>query len=504
MKTIDRHRLAQLEGIIERGLQTFVEVGHALAEIRDSRLYLEHSPTFEAYCKSRWGWKKSQAYRLMNAAEVTDRISPIGDNAPTNEAQVRPLTKLDPKEQPAAWQRATEAAAEAGEPLTARHVEAIVAEMPNRITTTIRRPPHRDPARVVSNAVESIANVVDLIARLEGGRAGQRLLPTGVVGKPRAIPNQDFTVHHRVPRDDHQRRPTVTSSSSHRDSRRPVTGRAPRRSRAFWVIPAQPVQELYGAQGDAPDPIAGSVLMALISAMAMNHGFGGLPAYHVSISQRELATRTGRSRKVVREALERLEKRAHCTAIKVPSDGQRRGPNARIVYRIDLLMDRTTAFHGRGPSASPSKGPGSEKKGPFCIQKEISDREQTTTPRSRAARPTSPPGDESESLTTNGTHPAREWARPYYEAWTSRFGGRPNVGLLRKKVEPLERVDGRDMTVRRWRHMVAGLNPRFFGRGDPFAAAVLRFAGAPAAYDDEDWHLSDRERAEYARLTEGL
>jgi hypothetical protein len=35
----ERGRLAELEQVVERGLQTFVEVGLALTEIRDSRLY---------------------------------------------------------------------------------------------------------------------------------------------------------------------------------------------------------------------------------------------------------------------------------------------------------------------------------------------------------------------------------------------------------------------------------------------------------------------------------
>lgn len=41
-----------------------------------------------------------------------------------------------------------------------------------------------------------------------------------------------------------------------------------RHSRAFWVIPAQPVQELFGAQGNNADPDAGMVLMVLITDMA--------------------------------------------------------------------------------------------------------------------------------------------------------------------------------------------------------------------------------------------
>ena len=40
-------RLQELETTIERGLQTFIEVGEALREIRDHRLYRGDHPTFE-------------------------------------------------------------------------------------------------------------------------------------------------------------------------------------------------------------------------------------------------------------------------------------------------------------------------------------------------------------------------------------------------------------------------------------------------------------------------
>ena len=51
-------RLAECEAVIERGQQTFIEVGQALMEIRDSRLYRETHATFEAYCNERWGWTR--------------------------------------------------------------------------------------------------------------------------------------------------------------------------------------------------------------------------------------------------------------------------------------------------------------------------------------------------------------------------------------------------------------------------------------------------------------
>jgi hypothetical protein len=41
-------RLRQLEAIIQQGLETFIKVGHALLEIRSSRLYRQTYPAFAA------------------------------------------------------------------------------------------------------------------------------------------------------------------------------------------------------------------------------------------------------------------------------------------------------------------------------------------------------------------------------------------------------------------------------------------------------------------------
>jgi hypothetical protein len=73
---------------------------------------------------------KSQAYlyRQLEAAEIEQRISPMGEIGAVSERQLRPLARLTPIEQPAAWQRAQEIAAEDGERLTSRHVEQAVRE----------------------------------------------------------------------------------------------------------------------------------------------------------------------------------------------------------------------------------------------------------------------------------------------------------------------------------------------------------------------------------------
>lgn len=66
--------LAELEQVIERGRQTFREVGGALTVIRDARLYLQTHPTFETYCRDRWGMSRPRAYQLIAAASVSTAV----------------------------------------------------------------------------------------------------------------------------------------------------------------------------------------------------------------------------------------------------------------------------------------------------------------------------------------------------------------------------------------------------------------------------------------------
>lgn len=125
--------LARLESVVSEGLRTFVEVGAALAEIRDRRLYRAEYVTFEDYCQERWGMSRAHAYRTIAASEVVGVLSPRGDK-PTSEKQVRPLTKLPPEDQPKAWEKAVEQAN--GKP-TAAQVRAAVIEVERETRGTL-------------------------------------------------------------------------------------------------------------------------------------------------------------------------------------------------------------------------------------------------------------------------------------------------------------------------------------------------------------------------------
>lgn len=69
---------------------------------------------------------QTHLYRQLAAAEIEQRISPIGEIGAIPETHLRPLTKLTPMEQPIAWQEANERSN--GKP-TARVVEEVVKEM---------------------------------------------------------------------------------------------------------------------------------------------------------------------------------------------------------------------------------------------------------------------------------------------------------------------------------------------------------------------------------------
>lgn len=130
-------QLADCEHIISKGISNFISVGNALLRIRDAKLYRATHATFASYCKEKWSMGKSRAYQIIEAAQVVgvlpvkaSEMSTIVDKplpAPTCEATVRPLTQLEPSEQPAAYARAVEMAN--GEAPTAKQVQAAVEEV---------------------------------------------------------------------------------------------------------------------------------------------------------------------------------------------------------------------------------------------------------------------------------------------------------------------------------------------------------------------------------------
>jgi hypothetical protein len=133
--------LAELEQIISDGLRTFVEVGSALARIRDEKLYAAEHKTFEAYVRVRFDMKRRYAYYVIAAAAVVHNCAQAGLPPPSNEAQARELAKLaKPVDQVQAWKEAVSTAPTDCE-VTAQRVAFVVKNMPARL----KRQPDRLP-----------------------------------------------------------------------------------------------------------------------------------------------------------------------------------------------------------------------------------------------------------------------------------------------------------------------------------------------------------------------
>jgi hypothetical protein len=104
--------------------QSSIEIGNALLEIRNARLYRQGYNTFERYCRQRWDMSKTTANRFIQAVQVIENLTPTGV-IPTHERQLRPLTKLEPEQQRKVWRIAT---AKNSEP-PAWQVELIVQKL---------------------------------------------------------------------------------------------------------------------------------------------------------------------------------------------------------------------------------------------------------------------------------------------------------------------------------------------------------------------------------------
>jgi hypothetical protein len=85
-----------LESVVERGLEGFLKVGAALAELRAKRLYRCEFGTFESYVQNRFGLHRAPVDALIRSSSVTQGLLDNGIDLPpnTNEASIRPLCGL--------------------------------------------------------------------------------------------------------------------------------------------------------------------------------------------------------------------------------------------------------------------------------------------------------------------------------------------------------------------------------------------------------------------------
>lgn len=91
LSTKESARLSELESVISKGQKTFIEVGHALVEIKTSKLYRQKAHTFDEYCQNTFGWGKRRASQICAGVGVWENAKESGQPLPQNEHQARKL-----------------------------------------------------------------------------------------------------------------------------------------------------------------------------------------------------------------------------------------------------------------------------------------------------------------------------------------------------------------------------------------------------------------------------
>lgn len=125
----EAQELAEYERLIEMGQRVFVEIGKALAYIRDGRLYRAQFKTFEAYCEERWKIDRRHAYFFISSAEVVETLCTNVHKSiplPTVEGQARSLISVPAEQRAEIWTEAV--IRNGGNPAPARIVSEVIAE----------------------------------------------------------------------------------------------------------------------------------------------------------------------------------------------------------------------------------------------------------------------------------------------------------------------------------------------------------------------------------------
>ena len=170
--TSETQRLKQLEKIISAGKKTFVEVGLALEEIRDKKLYRHEHGTFEKYCQRVWGWSANYGCKQITAANVAKELGTVVPN----EAVAREVAKIP---LPQRRKIVSEASTSNSGKLTAKAVKNAVATLPKRgekpkkqmDSTGIEIPPELvlfwNRNEEVSNLLSSISEVKNTLEKAQ-------------------------------------------------------------------------------------------------------------------------------------------------------------------------------------------------------------------------------------------------------------------------------------------------------------------------------------------------
>ncbi len=124
----EKVELHECEAVVVTGWNTFVEVGLALARIRQGRLCRDDFDSFDAYCRAKWQYTRVYVNQLISAAQLFTHLAAICvHRKPDHESQVRPLIGLTLEQSQLAWECAVALAGEGR--ITARVVKTAMQQL---------------------------------------------------------------------------------------------------------------------------------------------------------------------------------------------------------------------------------------------------------------------------------------------------------------------------------------------------------------------------------------
>ncbi len=198
--------LATCEAALDNLRVAFWAAGKALQAVRDGRLYRGTHDTFEAYCEERWEISRAQAYRLISAWPLAERLSPIGDKI--TESQVRELLPVAGNHGPDAAAVVYQTVADSDR-VTAVLLHEVVGILPadhfdpaeavRQIKAylsgdrTAPLPPAADPVRLFSVQADKTISKLEQVAAadvLEAARAADPELVSRMAARMRAVADQ--------------------------------------------------------------------------------------------------------------------------------------------------------------------------------------------------------------------------------------------------------------------------------------------------------------------------
>lgn len=120
-------RFTELESVIRGKIGALFEVGEALSEIKEKRLYRADFKTFSDYCNTVWEFGRMRAYQLIEASETLNALPVKCKTGFTNVRQVNALAKLPKEKRVKVAKQIIKSVKSSGAKLTAKVVQAAVA-----------------------------------------------------------------------------------------------------------------------------------------------------------------------------------------------------------------------------------------------------------------------------------------------------------------------------------------------------------------------------------------